>query len=432
MPRRGTGPPGWESAETGLFGPRDFTGHRLPDGRWPFSGRQSIKTARKLGETTGGLKTMKIAYLSSAAVPSTSAHSLQVMKMCRAMQQEGHAVTLVLPPADGKSPSPDLDRMYGVEIRFPLLRVGLSPLLGRKGLARSLSGRAARLSPDMVYTRGVDIAWAAAARGLLTTVEIHALPAGWLGPWYLRMLARNPAVRMVAISRPLESMLRRGYPALGSRPILVAPDAVDLERYADLPSPRQARARLGFPAAGFTAGYFGSLVAGRGVDLIIELAGRLPDVLFLVCGGDASAATGWKRRAADRENIRWMGHVPNAELPLYQAACDALLMPYQKEVTIQGRGNTAEIMSPMKLYEYMAAGRLILSSDLPALRVILNENNSVLLPGDAIDPWAAALEKARRSKSWAGSLAGQARKDVQPHTWRNRVRAIVEFARDGG
>jgi glycosyltransferase involved in cell wall biosynthesis len=375
---------------------------------------------------------MKIAYLSSAAVPSNSAHSLQVMKMCQAMQQEGHAVTLILPPVDGKSPSADLDRMYGIKTRFEVYRVNLPPILGRRGLALALSGQAARLLPDMVYTRGIDIAWAAAARGLRTAVEIHALPAGWLGPWYLRMLARNLSVRMITISRPLEDLLRRGYPALINQPILVAPDAVDLERYRDLPSPRQARGRLGFPPERFTAGYFGSLVAGRGLEQIIDLAGRLPEVSFYILGGDPTTIDRWKRHASNRENLRWKAHVPNAELPLYQAACDALLMPYQKEVTIQGKGNTAEIMSPMKLYEYMATGRLILASDLPALRVILNENNSVLLPGDSIDSWAAVLEKARRAKAWAGSLAKQARKDVQPHTWHNRVRTIVEFARDGG
>ena len=374
---------------------------------------------------------MKIAYLSSAAVPSNSAHSLQVMKMCQAMQQEGHAVTLILPPGDGKS-SANLNLMYGVEIQFQILRVELPPLLGRRGLALALSRQTARLLPDMVYTRGIDIAWAAAARGLRTAVEIHALPAGWLGPWYLRMLARNPSVRMITISRTLEDLLRRRYPALRNRPILIAPDAVDLERYRDLPSSRQARVRLGFPPERFTAGYFGSLVAGRGLEQIIDLAGRLPEVSFHILGGDPTAIDRWKRQTSNRENLRWKAHVPNAELPLYQAACDALLMPYQKEVTIQGRGNSAEIMSPMKLYEYMAAGRLILASDLPALRVILNEDNSVLLPGDSIDSWAAALEKARRAKAWAGSLAKQARKDVQPHTWRNRVRTIMKFTADGG
>jgi glycosyltransferase involved in cell wall biosynthesis len=375
---------------------------------------------------------MKIAYLDSAAVPSTSAHSLQVMKMCQAMEQEGYAVTLVLPAAEDQIPVPDLERWYGVTVRFGIRRVNPPPVLGRRGLAFAFAREAARLSPDLVFTRGIDTAWAAARRGLRTAVEIHALPAGWFGPWYLRMLARNPGIRMMAISRPLEDLLRARFPGLDGRPILIAPDAVDLERYAKLPPPEKARARLGLPLKRFTAGYFGSLVAGRGVEQIIELAARLPRVSFLVLGGEPAAVERCKRLSSNRGNLRWMGHVPNAELPIYQAACDALLMPYQKAVTIQDRGNTAEIMSPMKLYEYMAAGRLILASDLPALRVILNETNSVLLPCDAIESWAAALNKARRAKAWAGRLASRARKDVQPYTWRNRVRAIMKFTGDGG
>jgi len=375
---------------------------------------------------------MRIAYLSSAAVPSNSAHSLQVMKMCQAMQQEGHAVTLILPRSGGESPPADLARMYGVEIRFEMLRVNLPPVLGRRGLAMALSGEAARRSPEMVFTRGVDIAWAAAARGMRAIVELHALPSGWFGPWYLRMLARNQAVRIITISRPLEDRLRKGYPALGNRPILIAADAVDLERFENTPAPERARAPLRLPENGFTAGYFGSLVAGRGVELMIELATHLPEISFLVFGGDAQSVDRWKRETTNWRNLRWMGHVPNADLPLCQAACDVLLMPYQTQVTIQGKGNTAEIMSPMKLYEYMAAGRPILASDLPALRVLLNEANSILLPPGAIDAWTAALEKIRRDKSLGGRLAAQARKDVQPHTWRNRVRTILEFARDGG
>jgi glycosyltransferase involved in cell wall biosynthesis len=212
---------------------------------------------------------------------------------------------------------------------------------------------------------------------------------------------------------------------------LVAPDAVDLERYRRLPATRAARGKLGLPANRFTAGYFGTLVAGRGVEQILAMAERMPDALFLMLGGEPRAVSEWKARTAARENIRWLGHVPNADVPLYQAACDALLMPYQSQVTVQGKGNTAEIMSPMKMYEYMAAGRLILASDLPALRTALHERNSILLPCDRIELWVEALERARHKPAWARSLAARAQKDVQPLTWRNRVKAILDFSWDG-
>ncbi len=164
------------------------------------------------------------------------------------------------------------------------------------------------------------------------------------------------------------------------------------------------------------------------MELICELAQRLRDAEFLMLGGNPEEVEAWKTRTAAAKNIRWLGHVPNAEVPLYQAACDVLLMPYQREVTIRGKGNTAEIMSPMKLYEYMAAGRAILSSDLPALRVMLTEANSILLAPDDPAAWADALAKLRKNPEKRKRIAAQARADVRPYSWRGRVKRILEFA----
>ncbi len=387
---------------------------------------------------------MKIAYLSSATVPSTSANSLQVMKMCQAFSQEGHEVHLILPPADetpsdeagGKLPAPasgdiplseSLLRQYGLASGFLAHRVKLLPLLGRRGLAWAEADEAARITPDLAYTRGIDIAWAVAQHGFPVMLEIHHPPTGRIGPLYFRQMLRTRNIRLAVISRALEENLRRTYPALRSRELLVIPDAVDTEQYRNLPAPVRARSRLHLAAKNFTAGYFGSLVAGRGVELICELAQRLPDVEFLMLGGNPEEVEAWKTRTAAQANIRWLGHVPNAEIPLYQAACDVLLMPYQREVTIRGKGNTAEIMSPMKLFEYMAAGRAILSSDLAALRVMLHDANSVLLPPDDPAAWADALVKLRKNPEKRKRLAAQARTDVRPFSWRGRVKRILEF-----
>jgi glycosyltransferase involved in cell wall biosynthesis len=379
---------------------------------------------------------MKIAYLSSAAIPSTSAHSLQVMKMCQAMAQEGHAVTLLLPPGEPLPAASELGKQYGIQADFDICRVGLLPIVGRRGLAMAEASMAVHLSPDLAYARGVDIAWAACLRGLYTLLEIHHPPTGRLGPLYLRWLSHPgpgsgwTSARLVVISRRLEEMIRQTYPSLSDRPILVAPDAVDTERYRHLPAPRAARKKLGLPSS-FTAGYFGTLVAGRGVEQIIAMAERSPDTEFLMLGGEPNAVTDWRNRTADRRNVRWLGHVANADVPMYQAACDALLMPYQRQVTIQDRGNTAEIMSPMKMYEYMAAGRVILASDLPAVRVALHERNSILLPPDRIEAWVEALERVRKRPLAVQTLAARARRDVDSLTWRNRVRSILDFAWDG-
>jgi glycosyltransferase involved in cell wall biosynthesis len=371
---------------------------------------------------------MNIAYLSSAVIPSTSANSVQVMKMCQAIEEEGHAVTLYLPPAAKDISPEETARRYGVRVEFPMRRVRLSGLLGRRGLAWAEVADAAGRAPDLIYTRGFDFAWLASLRGLPVILEIHHSPTGRLGPFYLRRVLGRPRVNLVVISRRLEEILRAGYPALKGRAMLVAPDAVDWEPYRDLPTPEAARERLGLPAGRPAAGYVGGLVAGRGLELIIELAKRIPRMDFLILGGSLREVDRWKAQTAGVGNLRWLGFVPNAEVPLYQAACDVLLMPYQREVTIQGKGNTADIMSPMKLYEYLAAGRVIMASDLPALRVALNETNSLLLPCDDAAAWARALEEILRDPARGGRKAARAREDVRSNTWRNRVKTILDFS----
>jgi glycosyltransferase involved in cell wall biosynthesis len=119
------------------------------------------------------------------------------------------------------------------------------------------------------------------------------------------------------------------------------------------------------------------------------------------------------------------GFVPNAELPQYQAACDVLLMPYQRQVAASSGGDISRYLSPMKLFEYLACERPIVSSDLPVLQEVLNPENAILLPGDDIDAWAAALQTLEADADLRRRLASRARQDAQQYTWEARAKKIL-------
>lgn len=377
---------------------------------------------------------MRIAYLSSAAIPSPTAHSLQVMEMCEAMREEGHAVRLFAPRPSGSRPEQELDlrAYYGLEKAVVPVYVPTPRLLGRRGLAARMVQTAMREPWDLIYTRGVDLAFFASRWGLSTTLELHQMPSGQLGPLYFQGFLRTGSrTRLVVISPRLERLVLDKYPRGNRLPIRVAPDAVDLRRFEGLPEPPEARGQLGRPVTQFTVGYFGSLYEGRGVELVAELAGRMPDLRFLVAGGDEEQVERFARGMA-LLNVEWLRHVPHGSVPLWEAACEVLLMPYQTRVTVQGKSDTAETMSPLKLFEYMAAQRLILASDLPALREILNDGNSVLLPPNSPSAWQEAIRKAQEDAHWRDGLANQARQDVTPHTWQNRVRTIFAPGEEKG
>jgi len=266
----------------------------------------------------------------------------------------------------------------------------------------------------------VDLAMAAAWLGHRVVLELHQLPSGKLGPLYLRFFLRTAGCRRLVLITPrLHELVVSAYPVARRVETLVAGDAFDDAAYRALPDPRGARRTLGITVGGIAAGYFGSVVPGRGVDTILLVAREIPEVHFLVAGGAGDAPEGLPT------NVLWLGRIPPAQVPLHQAACDVLLMPYQAQVTVQGKGDTAEFMSPLKLFEYMAAERLIISSDLPALRSMLDDENSILVPADDSSAWIAALRRGLDSPGLRRRLAHQARLDVAPHTWRNRASTVL-------
>jgi glycosyltransferase involved in cell wall biosynthesis len=88
-------------------------------------------------------------------------------------------------------------------------------------------------------------------------------------------------------------------------------------------------------------------------------------------------------------------------------------------------GDTSAVMSPGKMFEYMASERLIVSSDLPVIREVLNDSNAVLCAPEDVDAWENALRRAQSDGQWSAALAKKARADVEKYTWRRRVRHVL-------
>ena len=380
----------------------------------------------------------EVTYLSTAAIPSRTAHSMHVMKMCQAMVQEGHGVDLIARrPGGSQSISHgELLAHYGIRDEFPIhLLGGVKSLRGVDYDVRCAL-RTRRAKSSVAYSRNLRLAGLLSVLGRSVIYEAHDMPGGVAGPWYFSRMVRAGGLRgVVAISESLRDALLEKYRrSLAEDRVLVAHDGVDLERFDDLPAGRQAKEAVAADPEKYMVGYAGHLYTGRGIDLILKLAKRFPEFDFLMVGGDPATVAERKEELAGTglSNVRYRGFVPNADLPNYLAACDVLLMPYQRRVSVSSGGDTASWMSPMKMFEYMASGRPILSSDLPVLREVLNDTNSVLCEPEDVGAWAAALRRLSGSEESAKQLASRARSDVQRYTWRRRVGQIFDaFLGDG-
>jgi glycosyltransferase involved in cell wall biosynthesis len=87
-------------------------------------------------------------------------------------------------------------------------------------------------------------------------------------------------------------------------------------------------------------------------------------------------------------------------------------------------------MSPLKIFEYMAAGVPILATDLPSLREVLRHDaNAWLVPPGDPAALAAGIEVLASQPERHRRLAATALQDVQQYTWQRRAAAILEQAR---
>jgi glycosyltransferase involved in cell wall biosynthesis len=367
---------------------------------------------------------MRIVCVSASQVPSDSANSIQVMKVCQAFAQLGHEVALLVPNnPQSAMRNAQLATHYGLTSSFPIEWLPAA----RRFFPWVAVRRANALHADLLYAWPLQSAALGLLAGLPAMLEMHDFPSGGFGPLWYRLFLRLPGKkRLLPITHALRRELDRRYqPILPEKQVVIAPDGVDLERYAHLPDAEAARRQLGL-APGLTVVCTGHLYLGRGAELFLALAAKFQQINFLWVGGRGRDAEEWRGRASALTNVTFTGFIPNEKIPLYQAAADILLMPYERTVSTSSGGNTADICSPMKMFEYMAAGRAILSSDLPVLREVLDEGSAVFCPPEDAGAWGQSLRQLLTDQKRRQELAQRARAEVEKYSWLARADRIME------
>lgn len=363
---------------------------------------------------------MKICYLTQSVIPSAYADSIQSVRMCHGLAQAGHEVILISPAFrafDGNNK--DMYRYYGVGSNFTFVQIPWRPVGGRTYFQGWYAMRECRRHrPDLVYSRSVWEAMWAVKCGLPTIFETHMPVLGRVTSLFFpRFLNSARLLRIVVISESLGAYYRQRY-AISPERIVLARDAADLAE-------SKADQVAGNP---LLVGYAGSLVEGRGLRLILGLASAFPDVEFRLLGGTPGQAAYWAQQGA-HQNVRWQSAVPPSDIPCFLQQTHVLLAPYESRVFIGlGDFETTSWMSPMKLFEYMAAGRAIICSDLPVLREFMRDGENALLcpPGD-LKAWEHALSRLQQDEGLRKRLGRQARRDVEEnYTWKRRAELVLE------
>ena len=383
---------------------------------------------------------MRVHYISPSTLPSRTANSVHVAWQCDGLAKNGADVVLYArrSVADPASLEGLLEQTYGIDASL-LTLVSCFSRREYATSARIAAMAATRLGASAGETIISRNLYASFLLGVLQRrpliFETHQLERGWRKTLQ-RLVMTRPWIATVVISDKLVEHL---FDHHGVRPrrVNVLHDAapagiVPLEQHL-----RRARLQSLVPDAaghwGAICGYFGQLYSGRGIEIVERLAAADRRILFLVYGGNEGDVRSRRAQNAGSSNLRFMGHVAHPEARALMAAMDVLLMPYQQCVSIGAAGHdTAQWMSPMKMFEYLAAGVPIVASDLASLREVLQDNrNCLLVPPDRPDAWLSAIQRVVNDNSLAARIARQGHADYQArHTWTHRAAALLEIARD--
>ena len=388
--------------------------------------------------------TVQILYFADIRFPLERANGIQTFHTCHALARRGHSVKLVVRPDTAEPPRDPFD-FYGERRETTLVVTGLnvagSPhqrralwllqaarcaIAGRRadiamtrdlGLASLLLRLPGRLRPPVAYeSHGFAPRVGASLDEMLANGRrASSGKQDRLARREARVWQRADAYVTITQGLAQELTSRFG----GRAALAVIPDGVRLPDAAGSPPLVRHHPPV--------IGYAGHLYPWKGVNVLLEAVARLHGVRAVIVGGlagepDLDRTRAYARGLGIEDRVTFAGTVAPPQVASLLADMDVLVLPNTATHV------SARYTSPLKLFEYMAAGRPIVASDLPALREVLKDEDNALLvePGNAGE-MADAIKRLLGDASLASRLAGAAWRDVQAYRWERRAERLEQL-----
>jgi glycosyltransferase involved in cell wall biosynthesis len=390
-----------------------------------------------------------IVYFADIRFPLERANGIQTMETCWALAARGHRVALIVRPDTHVPPRDPFDyyglpRQDGLTIERAPVPSAAPAMARRAGFLAFAAGRILGAAADIVMTR--DLALASLLLRLRSSApvifESHgyapdvaaALPemlstATAPSSAKLARLAKREArvwrgaAGYVTITAGLADELRRRF---GPRDHLaIIPDGVRLKPDASAAASSSDRTSESASETSRTVVcYAGHLYPWKGVDILLRALAQVPEAAGLIVGGHDKEPDLARTRVLASSlgiagRVTFTGPVAPADVAARLAAADVLVLPNPRSAI------STHATSPLKLFEYMAAGRAIVASDLPSIREVLTDDVDGLLvaAGDA-DALAAAIRRLSGDAPLRRRLGAAARDNAAGYTWSRRAERL--------
>jgi len=385
-------------------------------------GIQTVHTAHALARAAWGVRLLaQRPERAAASTPASTARALAGYGL------EPHARLRIVP-----LPVARIDRLDWLEIHKRLAVTNWS-----YAAACLVDVLRLRTRPTAIVTRDPRLAWVFLKSRALhrrpVVYEVHEIMSTRprenrsLDPEEVRGVAdRTRALEafvfqqadlLLPLTHACAEVLEHGY-GVSAESVVVVPDATTAP-VGPLP-PRDADGR--------TVVYAGQLYRWKGVDTLLAAMAALPEARLVVLGGrgsdddpDLVACLERARALGIADRVEFRGFVPHAQVRETIAGAGVAVLPLPDNLMAR------YFTSPLKLFDYMAAGAPIVASDLPTVREVLSDGDDALLVAPE-DPaaLATAIRRLLVNSGLADRLRRTAFEQVRAYTWDARAARIIE------
>lgn len=364
----------------------------------------------------------KIYYIADFSLPNKSAYSSHVLKICDAFSEVTKKnVELLIPFLDSnyllKNIKKDYLLKYNLKIKFFFNKKKKLNLFKRIFYSLKLLNYIKKSSNiNLIISRSIIPSLILSVFGIKNILEIHTELTGMTK--FLFYLTRLEPVKKNIKFIFINNHLRKKFKISKKKSIILF-DAVD---YRDF-NPKNSKIIKN------TCFYSGSFSKGKCLEIIMKLSKKLPNINFHLYGNENTI---YDKSILNKKskNIKFCGYLSYSEITKKIRNYRALLMPYEKRVGVLIKNiNVESYFSPLKMFEYMGSGKIILASDLPVYRNILKDKTNALLINNDIKSWSKNINNVFKDKK-LNYLGKAAREDSKKYSWLKRVRKIIRFYED--
>ena len=194
---------------------------------------------------------------------------------------------------------------------------------------------------------------------------------------------------------------------------IILPDAVDIKNFPKIKKINKLNKFC----------YIGNFYEGRGLKKIYDISKSFPKYIFHLYGKKKN-----NFEIKNTQNLKIFDYVNYNLVPDLLSKYDVLLMPYENKVMINSKNlDTSKYMSPLKMFDYLASGKIIISSNQKVLQEILEHNtNSFIVTNNDLNGWLKTISMVLKFKN-LNKISKNARQTAHKFTWYNRANIIKKI-----